>query len=137
MIGGGNDNLFRKLCGVLGHSEWFADPRFANNGLRVENTPSLLPMIEEVTPTKTAQEWADLLDEAGVPNAPVQTIDQVAVHPQTAALDILRGEPGSNQQFFGLPMSFDGSRPSRDEPSPALGRDDDEIAERVKAKAAE
>ncbi len=137
VIGGGNDNLFRKLCGVLGHPEWVDAPRFANNGLRVENKPVLIPMIEDVTQTKTAQEWADLLDEAGVPNAPVQTIDQVAVHPQTVALDILRGEPGSNQQFFGLPMSFDGSRPGRDEPSPALGRDDDEIAERVKAKAAE
>ncbi|MDH3582018.1 MAG: CoA transferase, partial [Hyphomicrobiales bacterium] len=110
VIGGGNDNLFRKLCAVLGHTEWVDDARFANNGLRVENKPDLIALIEGVTCAKTAAEWADLLDAAGVPNAPVQTIDQVAAHPQTAALDILRSEPNSGQQFFGLPLSFEGRR---------------------------
>lgn len=127
VIGGGNDNLFRKLCEVLGHPEWVDDPRFANNALRVENKPVLIPMIEAVTKTKTSNEWADLLDAAAVPNAPVQTIDQVATHEQTKALGILRGTPGSDRQYFGLPLSFDDQRPDRDEPAPALGRDDDEV----------
>ena len=137
VIGGGNDNLFGKVCKVLGHPEWADDPRFANNGLRVENKPVLIPMIEAVTKTKSSDEWADLLDAANVPNAPVQTIDKVAVHEQTKALGILRGDGGKEDHFFGLPLSFDGNRPDRDEPAPRLGRDDAEIAERAKAASAE
>ncbi len=137
VIGGGNDNLFRKVCEVLGHPEWARDPRFANNGLRVENKPILIAMIEQVTQTKTSDQWADLLDAANVPNAPVQTIDKVAVHPQTKALEILRGDGDKQDHFFGLPMMFDNVRPDRDEPAPKLGRDDEEIADRVKRKAAE
>jgi crotonobetainyl-CoA:carnitine CoA-transferase CaiB-like acyl-CoA transferase len=137
VIGGGNDNLFRKVCEVLGHPEWVDDPRFANNGLRVENKPVLIPMIEEVTKTRTSDEWADLLDAAGVPNAPVQTIDKVADHPQTKALGILRGTGDKQDNFFGLPLMFDGVRPDREEPAPRLGRDDEEIARRANTKAAE
>ena len=133
VIGGGNDNLFRKICEVLGHPEWADDPRFANNGLRVENKPVLIPLIENVTKTRTSDEWADLLDQADVPNAPVQTLDRVATHPQTEALGILRGKPGSERQYFGLPLSFDGQRPARDEPAPALGRDDDWVRQQLKS----
>ena len=137
VIGGGNDNLFRKVCEVLGHPEWVDDPRFANNGLRVENKPALIPMIEAVTQTKSSDEWADLLDDANVPNAPVQTIDTVVDHPQTAALDILRGQGDKQNHFFGLPLMFDNIRPDRDEPAPGLGRDDAELHDRMKSRAAE
>ncbi len=136
VIGGGNDNLFRKVCEVLGHPEWAKDPRFASNGLRVENKPVLIPLIEEVTKTRTSDEWADLLDDVNVPNAPVQTIDNVVTHPQTEALDILRGQGDMAGNFFALPLMFDGLRPDRDEPAPRLGRDDGELGRLVKTNAA-
>ncbi|MGI9408583.1 MAG: CaiB/BaiF CoA transferase family protein [Hyphomicrobiaceae bacterium] len=137
VIGAGNDNLFRKLSKVLGHPEWPDDPRFTNNGLRVENKPVLIGLIEEVTATKSSEAWAEELDAAGVPNAAVQTIEQVATHPQTQALGILRGEPGTERMFFGLPLSFDNSRPNRDEDAPALGQDDEAVLQRVRARASE
>lgn len=123
VIAAGNDNLFRKMCDVFGAPEWFADPRFANNGLRVENKPALVELIEAKTVTKKSAEWAELFDAAGVPNAPVQTIDQVAAHPQTEALGIIRRAEEDGRRYFGLPISFDGHRPERNEPAPALGRD--------------
>ena len=94
-------------------------------------------MIERVTATKTSAEWADLLDEVGVPNAPVQTIDQVREHAQTAALDILRHGGDDKLQFFGLPVSFDGERPQRNEPAPQLGAHDAEVHRKTKSNAAE
>ena len=127
VIAAGNDNLFRKLCQMLGHPEWVADERFVSNGLRVENKPVLIPMIEEVTRTKPAAHWMELCEAAGIPYAPVQTLDQVAAHPQTEALGILREGAGGPATFFGLPMSFDGMRPDRNEPPPKLGEHDDEI----------
>jgi len=129
VIAAGNDNLFRKACGVLGASEWVEDSRFKTNPLRVENKPALVALIEAKTITKKSAEWAEMLDAVGVPNAPVQTIDQVATHPQTEALGILRdgdgGTDGDVDRFFGLPLSFDDARPGRNEPAPSLGRDND------------
>ena len=65
------------------------------------------------------------MEEAGIPHAPVQTIDQVAVHPQTAALGILREDEQGRQGYFGLPISFEGRRPDRNEAPPVLGQDDE------------
>lgn len=121
VMAAGNDSLFAKLCNALGHPEWIADPRFVTNGDRVVNKPALIELIEGVTSQRTTAEWIEVLDAAGIPNAPVQTLDQVQVHPQTEALDILREDSDGQMSFFGLPISFDGQRPGRNEQPPALG----------------
>ena len=42
VVAAGNDGLFRKLCEVLGHPEWFEDPRFETNPERVKNAAGAL-----------------------------------------------------------------------------------------------
>ena len=121
VMAAGNDNLFAKLATVLGHPEWIDDARFRTNGDRVVNKPVLIDLIESVTTQQTTAHWIEALEAAGIPNAPVQTLDQVQVHPQTQALDILREDEHGQMSFFGLPLSFDGKRPDRNEPAPALG----------------
>lgn len=123
VMAAGNDNLFAKLSTVLGHPEWIDDPRFLTNGDRVVNKPAIIELIESVTSQQTTAHWIEVLDAAGIPNAPVQTLDQVQVHPQTEALEILREDSEGQMSFFGLPVSFDGKRPDRNEQAPALGAD--------------
>ena len=41
--------------------------------------------------TASRAEWQDTLTKAGVPTAPIQSMDEVLAHPQTEALEILRG----------------------------------------------
>ena len=64
-----------------------------------------------------------LLDAAGVPNAPTQTMDEVVVHPQTLALGMIESIAGTSLPFVGLPLSFNGSRPVASHPAPPLGAD--------------
>ena len=45
-LGAGTDRLFQRLCEVLGHPEWTADPDFANDTLRVRNRAPLIERIE-------------------------------------------------------------------------------------------
>ncbi|MFQ5567244.1 MAG: CaiB/BaiF CoA transferase family protein [Paracoccaceae bacterium] len=123
VIAAGNDALFARLAGVMGHPEWAEDARFRTNGLRVENKPALVALIAARTTGATTAEMAVRLDAAGVPNAPVHGIDQVAQHPQTAASGMLRGDPAGPLRFFGLPFGLDGHRPAREEPAPPLGGD--------------
>ena len=81
-IGVGNDRQWQRLCEVMGESAWAVDARFAANCQRVENRATLIPMLNEVTLTRGSAEWCRLLQEAGVPCGPINTIDQVFRDPQ-------------------------------------------------------
>ncbi len=127
VIAAGNDKLFASLARVLGHPEWIDDPRFRTNPDRVKNQAVLYRWIEEIIGERASSEWAWLLDEAGVPNAPMQTIAEVLDHPQTQALAMLQQSPKSDITLLGLPVSFDGVRPPFRLPPPELGADTEEI----------
>jgi len=123
LIAAGNDNLFRKAAQALGHPEWPEDPRFRNNGDRVSNRPAIEALIEDALATHGTDYWIAVLQDAGVPCAPIQTVAQVVANPQTEAIDIMRRSADEALGFVGLPLSFDGVRPGRNEPVPALGAD--------------
>jgi len=127
MITAGNDNLFRKAIAALGRPELADDPRFQVGADRVRNRHALDAIITEVVGRESSEHWVAKLDAVGVPCAPAQTIDRIAEHPQTLALDILRRSEDGALSFVGLPLSFDGKRPNRNEPVPTLGQDTDAI----------
>ena len=134
VIAAGNDKLFASLARVLGHPEWIDDPRFRSNPDRVRNQNVLYRWIEELIPGRTNREWAAILDEAGVPNAPMQTIAEVLDHPQTKALGMLQASPQGDITLFGLPLSFDGVRPAFRRPPPVLGAHTGEILGELEAR---
>ncbi|MDX3094732.1 CoA transferase [Streptomyces sp. ME19-03-3] len=70
-----NDGQFRKLCEVLGIPEVPDDPRFARNADRTANREALRPLLVEQLAERGANEWFELLVEAGVPSGPINTID--------------------------------------------------------------
>lgn len=132
MVAAGNDNLFRRLCGILNRPDWPEDPRFASNGQRVQNRDALIPQIEEILATETTAVWAERLDEAGVPNAPLQSADAVAADPQTQALGMIQKAPDRDMSFMGLPLSFNGDRPPFRLYAPDLGADNDLLLSEIK-----
>ena len=127
MIAAGNDNLFRRLAGACGHPEWLDDPRFASNPERVRNRDLVHGSVQAVVAGRSCADWLALLEKAGVPCAPLLTIDQVLDHPQTKALEILQPTPDGKMSLIGLPLSFDGARPPLRRGPPALGADTDAI----------
>jgi crotonobetainyl-CoA:carnitine CoA-transferase CaiB-like acyl-CoA transferase len=74
---------------------------------------------------KPVAHWADLLEGAGIPHGPLHTLDQVVVDRQTQALGMIQRQPGSELGLVGLPLSFDGIRPSFAKAAPGLGEDND------------
>lgn len=127
VITAGNDNLFRRLCTVLGHPEWVDDPRFATNPARLANRALLNQMVEDVVSRQPRAHWTPLLEAAGVPCAPLQTIDEVVAHPQTEALGMLQTSPDGRFRVMGLPLSFDGERPPFRRSPPLLGEHNDAV----------
>jgi crotonobetainyl-CoA:carnitine CoA-transferase CaiB-like acyl-CoA transferase len=121
VVAAGNDSLFAKLCGALGHPEWAQDACFATNPDRVRNADALYGLIEAEIAKRTSDAWVSVLDAAGVPCAPVQNVAQMLGHEQLRALGLLQTVPGSSVPLIGLPISFDGERPVPRSASPALG----------------
>lgn len=81
----GNDAQFARLCDVLGHPEWASDDRFATNPARVASRRELIPKLRQATVMRSTREWVDVLERAGVPCGPVNTLDQVFDDPQVLA----------------------------------------------------
>lgn len=123
IIAAGNDNLFRRLAGALGHPEWLDDPRFATNPERVRNREIVNAAVEAVVGTRPRSEWISRLEAVGVPCAALQTLDQVMDHAQTKALEMLQQSPDGSVSLMGLPLSFDGTRPPLRKKPPVLGED--------------
>ena len=127
MVAAGNDNLFRRLCTVLDRPGLAEDPRFHSNKDRVTHRKELVPILSEIFGSKDRGEWAEMLEAAGIPNGPINTLDQVVADAQTKALGIIQKRAGSELALVGLPLSFDGERPSFTKPAPTLGEDNGSV----------
>lgn len=117
----GNDGQFAKFCDAAGQPAVSRDARFSTNPARVEHRATLVPLITGWTMTKDTAEWVALLDQAGVPCAPILDIAQVMEHPHVAARGMaLQPRDASTPPMVANPMLFDGQRPVADLPPPAL-----------------
>ncbi|HEV2649843.1 MAG TPA: CoA transferase [Rhizomicrobium sp.] len=81
-IAAGNDDLFARVARVAGREDLIADPRFTTNPKRVHNVDALAAELESALSGKTSKDWLALLDEAGVPCGPLNTVADVMTDPQ-------------------------------------------------------
>jgi crotonobetainyl-CoA:carnitine CoA-transferase CaiB-like acyl-CoA transferase len=124
MIAAGNDNLFRKLCAAVGLTELSASPDFATNEARVRNRDRLIERINAAVADLTVAALGKVLDDAGVPNSPLLTVDQVAAHPQAAAVEMIASCEDDDLRLAGIPLMLDGIRPRSRTRAPRLGEHD-------------
>lgn len=71
----GNDGQFARFCEVA-DVDWARDPRYATNSSRVAHRGTLIPMMSDITRTKSTSEWIALLEAASVPCGPINDIAQ-------------------------------------------------------------
>ncbi|WP_306215041.1 CaiB/BaiF CoA transferase family protein [Actinoplanes sp. RD1] len=121
----GNDGQFRKLCQVLGLDELPADPRFGRNQDRTAHREQLRPILVERLATRTRDEWFRLLMAAGVPCAPINTIDGGVALAEELGLEPVvtsGGVPGVRN-----PITFSETPPRYELPPPGLDEHGEEI----------
>ena len=127
VIAAGNDRLFAKLAVALGRPDWASDPRFAKNAGRYEHREEILAEVARIVATRTKGEWIDILEAAGVPCAPVNTLTEALAEPQTEAVGMLLPVPGLDLRLMGLPIMLDGARPPIRRRAPKLGEHTGEV----------
>src|SRR5689334_452508 len=135
VVAAGNDRLFAKLAVAIGRPEWASDPRFAKNAGRFKHKAEILGGIAKAMATRTKGEWIDLLERAGVPCAPVNSLPEVLAEPQTKAVGMLAKIPGMDVRLMGLPMMLDGQRPPVRRRPPKLGEHTDEVLDEKISRA--
>jgi glutaryl-CoA transferase len=124
MIAAGSDALFRRLADALNDPELAADPRFADNPSRVRNREAVVRAVSERTRALKTDDVLERLRAAGVPAAPILTVDRVLDEPQTAASGILVSAPHPrlpDYRSVGLPIRWDAARPGVRRVPPLLG----------------
>lgn len=85
VIAGGNDEIWRRLCVVIGRAELADDPRYRTNKDRVVLYDEVRAELERALATRTRAEWVRELTAAGVPCGSVREISEVLADPQLAA----------------------------------------------------
>jgi len=133
----GNDNLFNKFCDVAGCAHLAKDPRYSTNGERVKNRDEITRLLNEIFLKRPTREWVKLLDEAGVANGPINTIEKVFEEPQVQARGLKIELPhavAGKVPLVASPMKFSGTPIKHEVPPPALGQHTDEILSGVLKK---
>lgn len=121
----GNDGQFRKLCQVLDLPGLPDDSRFGRNQDRTANREQLRPLLVERLAKRTTDEWFRDLLAAGVPCAPINTIDGGVALAEELGLDpvVTVGDvPGVRN-----PITFSDTPARYELPPPGLDEHGEEI----------
>ena len=126
----GNDGQFARLADVLGQPEWIKDERFATNPARVRNHAVLDPLLRAEFEKRTRSDLVAVLETAGVPCSPINTVPEVFADPQVQHRRMLRELPhptaGRVPQVIS-PLNFANEPLAFDRPPPLLGEHTAEV----------
>jgi crotonobetainyl-CoA:carnitine CoA-transferase CaiB-like acyl-CoA transferase len=125
----GNDGQFRKLCAVLELPELVDDPRFLRNCDRTANREQLRPLLLERLRRRTRAEWFRDLLAAGVPCAPINTIDGGVAFAAELGLDPVVSVGPADRAVPSVrnPITFSDTPPRYELPPPGLDEHGKEI----------
>lgn len=129
-IGGANQPNWQRLVRVLGAPEWIEDPRFLTNSHRMRNLDALVALMNEKLATKTVAEWIALLEPAGVPCGPINSIAQVLEDPHALARDMvveLEHPKAGRTRAIGLPIKLSATPGKVARPAPLFGQHTREV----------
>lgn len=130
VIGVASEGIWRRFCQAVGKIELVDDPRFVKNAARVENRAALIAILSEMFRGGDNETWLRLLNEAEVPCAPIQTIDQVFAAPQVRHREMLvevEHPTAGTVRMAGIPVKFSATPASVRLPPPLLGQHTEEI----------
>ena len=127
VIAAPNDKLFDLLKGALGHPGWMDEHCFQTNSERFKNKAELARRMTVILIKQNRAHWQEKFDQAGIPNAPIQQVDEVLDDLQTKSLGIIQESVENAMKLVGLPIMLNGKRPPIRNEAPELGADNDTI----------
>lgn len=125
---------WQALCKAVDHPEWLDDERFKTPAGRDRYANERLELTQSALIQRISEEWLQILDEAGVPCAPVLKRREMIDHPQVKASEIIieTEHPIAGRLRQARPAArFDKTPTEIRRGAPLLGEHTDEILQEV------
>jgi crotonobetainyl-CoA:carnitine CoA-transferase CaiB-like acyl-CoA transferase len=136
----GNDAQFARFCRIADLPDIAGDARFATNAGRVAERDLLIPIVAAALKRQTTGEWLAMLDAAGIPAGPINTIAQAFAEPQAVARGLAMSLPhalGGTAPGVRSPFRLSDSPIREPLAPPTLGQDTELVLERLLGLPAE
>jgi formyl-CoA transferase len=131
VLGVGNDNIWKKFCNTIDRKDLINDDRFYINVERVKHNKELAEIIGHWTANFTVQEILSILEEKGIPAAPINNLEQIVNDPHIAiAREMIQKivHPIAGEvKITGNPIKMSETNPKIYASSPLLGEHTDYV----------
>ena len=124
------ETIWKRFAEAIDKEQWLQMEEFKDAKSRLKNRDYLNQLIEEVTITKTSNEWVEMLEKVGVPCGPINTIDKVFDDPQVKHLGIaqeIETIPFGDTKLVGQPFNLSRSSSSMKRRPPEKGEHNEDV----------
>jgi len=130
-IAAAGDALWERFCNTIEAPALLSHPEHVTGELRARNRKALNQRISDITKTKPSAHWVKLLNDAGVPCGPINSIDQTFAEPQVQHLGMakpVRHPKLGDIKVVGQPITLTKApQPAEYRPTPEFGQHTDEV----------
>jgi len=120
-----NKKLWTLFCEAIERPELLSDDRFETNADRVEHMDELEAEVEKALTERTTDEWMEVLvEDAGIPAGPVNTVEEALHNEQVEAREMvteLDHDEHGTVPVIEHPINYRNAENGFEEPAPALG----------------
>jgi len=122
--------LWERFMNAMGLQHLANDPRFVSREQRTSNSAALHTILADIVLTKDTKHWVKVLEQAGVPVAPVNNAGQMIADEQVIAREMIveQEHPTAGKiRVVGVPVKLSETPGSVRTPAPLLGEHTEEV----------
>ena len=124
------ETIWRRFAEAVDKKDWLEMEEFKDAKNRLKNRDYLNSLIEELTVTKSSNEWVEKLEKVGVPCGPINSIDKVFQDPQVKHLGIAQSIdtiPFGETELVGQPFNLSRTPSSLKQRPPEKGEQNSDV----------
>ena len=124
------ETIWRRFAEAVDKEDWLEMEEFKDAKNRLKNRDYLNSLIEELTVTKSSNEWVEKLEKVGVPCGPINSIDKVFEDPQVKHLGIAQSVdtiPFGETELVGQPFNLSRTPSSLKKRPPEKGEQNSDV----------
>jgi crotonobetainyl-CoA:carnitine CoA-transferase CaiB-like acyl-CoA transferase len=124
------ETIWRRFAEAVDKRDWLEMEEFKDAKNRLKNRDYLNSLIEELTVTKSSNEWVEKLEMVGVPCGPINSIDKVFDDPQVKHLGIAQSVdtiPFGETELVGQPFNLSRTPSSLKQRPPEKGEQNSDV----------
>ncbi len=125
-----NGKQWTRFFEAIGRSEMMNDPRFSNHASRASNIEEIYDLLADILKSRTTAEWVQLLENADIPVAPMNRVDDLLadVHLTGSEFFVEETHPTEGDMYaMRTPTGWSDSVPEAPTPAARLGEHSEQI----------